>query len=64
MIEALFGAVEKAGAIAEALQNGETVSDGSFGRFRNNSGSVAFEPGTALTEYLNNAVRDDGQAGS
>ncbi|MFE2276530.1 hypothetical protein ACFXAE_04495 [Streptomyces sp. NPDC059454] len=52
VIDALFGTVDMAGVIAEALKHEEAVVAGSFGRFRPDGGSAAFQPGKALTEYL------------
>ncbi|KOT30594.1 hypothetical protein ADK41_32735 [Streptomyces caelestis] len=52
LIDALFGTVDMAGVIAEALKREETVVAGSFGRFRTDGGSASFQPGKALTEYL------------
>ncbi|MEW1610998.1 MULTISPECIES: hypothetical protein [unclassified Streptomyces] len=64
VIDALFGTVERAGAIAEALRDGATVTVGSFGRFRGDSGSAVFEEGAALSEYLHGTVRERGRAPS
>ncbi|MFC8420440.1 hypothetical protein ACFUN7_06035 [Streptomyces sp. NPDC057236] len=52
VIDALFGTVDMAGVIAEALKHGEAVVAGSFGRFHADGGSAALQPGKALTEYL------------
>ncbi|MFI1420848.1 hypothetical protein ACH4VX_23275 [Streptomyces sp. NPDC020731] len=52
VIDALFGTVDMAGVIAEALKRDEAVVAGSFGRFHADEGSAAFQPGKALTEYL------------
>ncbi|GGS79858.1 hypothetical protein [Streptomyces griseoviridis] len=57
VFDAVFGTVERPGAIARALRAGETVSMGSFGSFRSEDGTAAFRPGTALTEYLRDRVR-------
>ncbi|MFF5157764.1 hypothetical protein ACFY3N_16165 [Streptomyces sp. NPDC000348] len=56
VIDALFGTVEMAGVIAEALKHGETVVAGSFGRFHTDGGTAAFQPGKALTEYLHGTI--------
>ncbi|WP_226485745.1 HU family DNA-binding protein [Streptomyces parvulus] len=55
--DALFGTVERAGVIAEALEQDEKVILGSFGGFRRNDRDAAFDPGTALTEYLRGETR-------
>ncbi|MFK0115283.1 hypothetical protein [Streptomyces sp. NPDC090994] len=57
VFDAVFGTVERPGAIAQALRRGETVSLGSFGGFHSEDGTAAFRPGTALTEYLRDHVR-------
>ncbi|MEG8275384.1 hypothetical protein [Streptomyces sp. AHA2] len=57
ILDLLFGTVEQAGAIAEALKAQETVTLGSFGSFRADDGTVTFRPGTALTEYLRDQTR-------
>ncbi|MFF8574077.1 hypothetical protein ACF06L_22970 [Streptomyces sp. NPDC015408] len=55
--DALFGTVERPGVIAEGLKQDVTVVLGSFGRFRMNDRDAAFDPGTALTEYLRSETR-------
>lgn len=57
VLDLLFGTVEQAGAIAEALKAQETVTLGSFGSFRADDGVATFRPGTALTEYLQSRTR-------
>jgi nucleoid DNA-binding protein len=52
VIDALFGTVDMAGVIAETLKHDEAVVAGSFGRFRTDRGSAAFQSGRALTEHL------------
>ncbi|MGW3990598.1 HU family DNA-binding protein [Streptomyces sp. NPDC004830] len=57
VLDLLFGTVERAGVIAEALKAQETVTLGSFGSFRVDDGVATFRPGTALTEYLQSRTR-------
>ncbi|MFB8245587.1 hypothetical protein ACFY3O_30030 [Streptomyces sp. NPDC001046] len=57
ILDLLFGTVERAGVIAEALKGQETVTLGSFGSFRADDGAATFRPGTALTEYLRGQTR-------
>ncbi|MBJ6641721.1 hypothetical protein H4K36_34995 [Streptomyces sp. DHE7-1] len=52
VVDTLFGTVEHAGTIAEALKTQETVTLGSFGSFHVADGTASFRPGKALTEYL------------
>ncbi|MEU5099371.1 hypothetical protein [Streptomyces sp. NPDC020996] len=57
VLDAVFGTVERPGAIAQALRSGQTVSVGSFGSFRSDDGTPVFRPGTALSEFLQGQVR-------
>ncbi|GAA3310773.1 hypothetical protein [Streptomyces cinereospinus] len=57
IIDLLFGTVERAGTIAEALKAQKTVVLGSFGSFQTADGTATFRPGTALTEYLRDQIR-------
>ncbi|MGQ4417709.1 HU family DNA-binding protein [Streptomyces sp. SAS_269] len=52
ILDTIFGTVEHAGTIAEALKAQETVTLGSFGSFHVADGAATFRPGKALTEYL------------
>ncbi|WP_407564642.1 HU family DNA-binding protein [Streptomyces sp. 184] len=58
VIDALFGTVERPGAIAEGLRHGETVTVIGFGAFHLDDGSrPALRPGQALSEFVNGTVR-------
>ncbi|MFD7304079.1 HU family DNA-binding protein [Streptomyces pharetrae] len=57
VLDLLFGSVEQAGTIAEALKGREVVTLGSFGSFQAADGVASFRPGTALTEYLRDQTR-------
>ncbi|CAL9340508.1 hypothetical protein [Streptomyces sp. NPDC015242] len=57
ILDLLFGTVEQAGTIAEALKAERTVTLGSFGGFEATDGVASFRPGTALTEYLRDQTR-------
>ncbi|MGC5038216.1 MULTISPECIES: HU family DNA-binding protein [unclassified Streptomyces] len=57
VLDLLFGTVERAGTIAEALKAGETVTLGSFGGFQAADGVASFRAGTALTEFLRDQTR-------
>ncbi|PRH77846.1 hypothetical protein C6N75_18080 [Streptomyces solincola] len=57
VIDALFGTVEHAGSIAEAVKAGETVTLLGFGDFHAEGGSAVLRPGKALTEFLQDATR-------
>lgn len=57
ILDLLFGTVEEAGTIAEALKARESVTLGSFGSFRVSDGVATFRPGVALTEYLRDQTR-------
>ncbi|GAB2582463.1 hypothetical protein GCM10027168_14100 [Streptomyces capparidis] len=52
VLDALFGTVQDAGTLAEALKEGRTVSVMGFGTFHRDDGTAALRPGQALTEYL------------
>lgn len=52
VIDALFGTVEYAGAIAESLKRGASVSLIGFGAFHVEGSRPALRPGQALEEYL------------
>ncbi|MFF3030920.1 DNA-binding protein [Streptomyces rubiginosohelvolus] len=53
IIDALFGTVEGAGAIAEGLRKGETVALLGFGDFHVEEEQPALRPGAALSQYVN-----------
>lgn len=53
VIDALFGTVDRAGAIAEGLKRGETVALLGFGDFHVEQTRPALRPGTALRQYVN-----------
>ncbi|GAA2458438.1 hypothetical protein [Streptomyces glaucus] len=57
VLDAVFGTVQRPGAIARALRSGETVVLGSFGSFHSDDGTAAFRPGKALTEFLRGEIR-------
>ncbi|MFH8800992.1 hypothetical protein ACH4F6_15560 [Streptomyces sp. NPDC017936] len=57
ILDLLFGTVEQAGTIAEALRAREAVTLGSFGSFQAADGVTTFRPGIALTEYLQDQTR-------
>ncbi|CAL9633930.1 hypothetical protein SUDANB176_06159 [Streptomyces sp. enrichment culture] len=57
VLDLLFGTVEQAGTIAEALKARESVTLGSFGSFQAADGVATFRPGMALTEYLQEQTR-------
>ncbi|MFF8831165.1 HU family DNA-binding protein [Streptomyces sp. NPDC015131] len=57
VVDALFGTLERPGAIARALRDGQTVVLGSFGGFHSDGGTASFRPGKALTEFLQDDVR-------
>ncbi|MFE0454128.1 hypothetical protein ACFW2D_23155 [Streptomyces sp. NPDC058914] len=57
ILDLLFGTVEQAGTVAEALKGREAVHLGSFGTFQAADGVARFRPGTALTEYLQDQIR-------
>ncbi|GGP96165.1 hypothetical protein GCM10010249_12880 [Streptomyces roseolilacinus] len=56
VLEALFGTVADAGALAEALRRDQSVSLMGFGSFHLENGTAVLRPGQALTEYLNGDV--------
>ncbi|CAL9351490.1 HU family DNA-binding protein [Streptomyces griseomycini] len=57
VLDALFGTVEYAGAIAEGLRQGETVTVLGFGDFHLEDDRPALRPGQALYEYVNGTTR-------
>jgi DNA-binding protein HU-beta len=57
VIDAVFGTVEEAGAIAQALKEGQTVTLVGFGSFHHVDGEAGLRPGKALNEYVNDQVR-------
>ncbi len=57
VIDALFGTVETAGAIAEGLKRGETVTVIGFGDFHLEDSRPTLRSGQALNEYVNGTVR-------
>lgn len=56
VVDALFGTVERAGAIARALKAGRTVTLVGFGAFQYEDGAAALRPGRALEEFLHDEV--------
>ncbi|MEU9579300.1 HU family DNA-binding protein [Streptomyces chilikensis] len=56
VVDALFGTVERAGAIAEALRGGQTVTLDAFGSFHHRNGETGLRPGKALDEFVNGQV--------
>ncbi|GAB3114289.1 hypothetical protein GCM10027160_19810 [Streptomyces calidiresistens] len=52
IIDALFGTLERPGAIAEVIRSGEAVTVLGFGTFDTDGHRAVFRPGTALVEYL------------
>lgn len=53
VIDALFGTVERSGAIADGLRRGETVALLGFGDFHVTETQPALRPGAALSQYVN-----------
>ncbi|WP_245229608.1 HU family DNA-binding protein [[Kitasatospora] papulosa] len=60
VVDALFGTVAEAGAIAETLRTGGAVTLVGFGSFHQEDGEAALRPGKALNEFVNDEV---GRAG-
>ncbi|MEV0845662.1 HU family DNA-binding protein [Streptomyces sp. NPDC049954] len=56
VVDALFGTVERSGAIAQALKAGHTVTLVGFGAFASEDGAAALRPGRALEEFLHDEV--------
>jgi DNA-binding protein HU-beta len=56
VVDAVFGTVDAAGAIAEALREGRTVSLDAFGSFHHRDGEPGLRPGKALIEFVNGQV--------
>ncbi|MFF5637170.1 DNA-binding protein [Streptomyces sp. NPDC012825] len=56
VVDAVFGTVEDAGAIAEALKEGATVTLLGFGSFHDEDGEVGLRPGKALDEFVHGRV--------
>ncbi|MEU1484757.1 HU family DNA-binding protein [Streptomyces sp. NPDC005752] len=52
VVDAVFGTVAEAGAIAEALKAGRTVTLVGFGSFHTVGGEAALRPGKALNEFV------------
>ncbi|WP_165984320.1 HU family DNA-binding protein [Streptomyces sp. YIM 98790] len=52
VVDALFGTLEHAGAIAEALRRGESVTVLGFGTFHAEDSRAVLQPGKALNEYI------------
>lgn len=56
IVDALFGTVERPGAIAEGLRNGERVTIMGFGDFHLEGAEPALRPGEALNQYVRGSV--------
>ncbi|MFE7748778.1 HU family DNA-binding protein [Streptomyces sp. NPDC057428] len=56
VIDALFGTVAEAGAIAEAIRTGGAVTLMGFGSFHHADGGASLRPGIALNEFVNDQV--------
>jgi DNA-binding protein HU-beta len=56
VVDALFGTVERPGAIAEAVRGGQTVTLLGFGDFHREDSGPVLRPGAALREYLTRQV--------
>lgn len=56
VVDALFGTVDRAGAIAEALRAGKTVTLTGFGSFHQEGGEAGLRPGKALNEFVHGQV--------
>ncbi|MCP9960149.1 MULTISPECIES: HU family DNA-binding protein [Streptomyces] len=56
VLEALFGTVTEAGALAEGLRRDRSVSLMGFGSFHLEDGTAVLRPGQALNEYLKGDV--------
>ncbi|MEU0133233.1 HU family DNA-binding protein [Streptomyces sp. NPDC006296] len=56
VVDALFGTVARAGAIAETLRTGGAVTLVGFGSFHQEDGAAALRPGKALNEFVNGEV--------
>ncbi|KPC78195.1 MULTISPECIES: HU family DNA-binding protein [Streptomyces] len=52
VVDAVFGTVAEAGAVAEALKAGRTVTLVGFGSFHIVGGEAALRPGKALNEFV------------
>ncbi|GGX89803.1 HU family DNA-binding protein [Streptomyces minutiscleroticus] len=57
VIDALFGTVERSGAIAEALKGGDAVTVLSFGSFHAENGAPVLRPDKAVAEFLREETR-------
>ncbi|MCS0638676.1 HU family DNA-binding protein [Streptomyces sp. LP05-1] len=57
VLDALFGTVERPGALAEGLREGGAVSVLGFGDFHVEDGRAVLRPGKALTEFLAGETR-------
>ncbi|URM92489.1 DNA-binding protein [Streptomyces sp. MRC013] len=56
VLEALFGTVADAGALAQGLRRDRTVTLMGFGSFHLEGGTAVLRPGQALNEYLKGEV--------
>ncbi|MFI2781370.1 HU family DNA-binding protein [Streptomyces sp. ALB3] len=56
VVDAVFGTVGEAGAIAEALKAGRTVTLVGFGSFHQVGGEASLRPGKALNEFVHDQV--------
>ncbi|GAB3169289.1 hypothetical protein GCM10027162_08090 [Streptomyces incanus] len=56
VVDALFGTIDRAGAIAEALRAGKTVTLTGFGSFHQEDGEAGLRPGKALNEFVHGQV--------
>ncbi|GGX23477.1 HU family DNA-binding protein [Streptomyces chryseus] len=56
VIDALFGTVDEAGAIAEALRAGNAVTLVGFGSFHDQDGEAGLRPGRALNAFVHDQI--------
>ncbi|MFF4248677.1 HU family DNA-binding protein [Streptomyces sp. NPDC001822] len=56
VVDALFGTVAEAGAIAEAIRTGAVVTLVGFGSFHHADGGASLRPGKALNEFVDGEV--------
>ncbi|WP_329035157.1 HU family DNA-binding protein [Streptomyces sp. NBC_00178] len=56
VVDAVFGTVAEAGAIAETLRAGGAVTLVGFGSFHHADGGASLRPGKALDEFVNDQV--------
>ncbi|WP_093839215.1 hypothetical protein [Streptomyces aidingensis] len=59
VLDALFGTLEHAGVIAEALRRGEPVTVLGFGTFHAEDSRAVLQPGRALNEYITHDLPPD-----